>query len=260
MPACPHCGFEVTEGAADCPLCGSELAPPGSDPGAAGFGAPDPSGSRSGDAAPDGPLPEWEDPGVSFPESFVRTWTESLLNPARFFPRVPWEGPLARPLLYFLLVSVAGAFFTLWWSALGLAGTLPFALPVADLDVGRGALALVEFFLTPFAALLGLVLWTLILHLFALFLAPERRGLRATARVLCYASGPAVFTLVPFLGPLVGFFWGLVLQVLGLRAAHRTTTGRAVAIVLLPMGIFLLLGFALLVFVFVLLGVTLMGA
>jgi hypothetical protein len=39
---------------------------------------------------------------------------------------------------------------------------------------------------------------------------------------------------VPIVGTLVGAVWGIVLQVVGIRTAHRTTTGRAALVVILP--------------------------
>lgn len=270
--ACPHCGFEADPGATACPLCGTDLVAAGGAGGAGGFagearpgaGGEGPAGAAAGgpSAAAEGVAaadpPAWEDPTVAFPESLVRTWRASVLEPTRFFARVPWDAPIARPVLYFLVVTVAAAFFTLWWNALGLAATLPFTLPAVDVG-GRGAPALIEFFMSPFVALVGLLIWTLVLHFFALFLAPERRGLAATARAICYAAGPAVFSIVPLLGPLVGGVWTLVLEVFGIRAAHRVTTGRAAAIVLLPLAIFFTLLMFLVLLAFLLVGVTMIG-
>lgn len=213
MRACPHCGFAATEESRTCPVCGSPLTPP------------DPADARA--------LPPWEDPSRPFPENLIATWRESLFEPATFFARIVETTPLARPLLYFLAVTVIGAFFTLWWELLGV-------WPGGWQDGGDGAPlpegvpALLSFFASPFAGLVGLAIWTSILHLFVLLLATEHRGIGATARLLCYAGGPTVLTLVPFLGPLVGLVWIVVLQVVGVRQVHRTTTGRAVAAVLVP--------------------------
>lgn len=214
MPICPRCGFETAGGSSACPLCGSAL------------GAP---AQREGGRA------AWEDEAVPFPRNLLETWRESLFGPGAFFGRVAYEGSLARPLLYYLVISVASAFFTLWWEAVG---WVPGRALLGDRS---GAEALVNFFLSPFAALFGLAGWTLVLHLFVLLLAPSRRGLGATARVVCYSSGPMVLTAVPFLGAVVGGVWTLVLQVVGVRVAHRTTAGRAAAAVLLPLGGVLLL-------------------
>lgn len=247
MSTCIDCGYEVEPGAGACPRCAAPLDAPGPEPSA---------GPADG---PEGAGVAWEDPGLAFPADLFRTWRESLFDPGAFFRRVPWAGPLPRPVLYYLLVTVVAALFTLWWSALGIGFTPPVGLTGGEPVGGsRSAEALLQFFATPFVALFSLLLWTLVLHLLVLLLVPaeRRRGPTATARALCYASGPTIFSAVPFLGTLVGMVWSVVLQVVGLREAHRTTTGRAVAIVLLPLATAVAIMAALFVFVVAVLGIT----
>jgi hypothetical protein len=128
---------------------------------------------------------------------------------------------------------------------------------------------LLSFFLTPFVVLIALGFVALLQHLFAVLLAPHRRGLTATARVLCYAGGIGLLTGVmpPAFGPAgvaPGIFgglyilayaslvisvqvWYVIVSVLGMREAHSVSTGRAAAIVLLPIAL-MLFGFVTLVF------------
>lgn len=211
---CPHCGHETE--ADRCPLCGSRVS---------GASEDSPSG---GPAARAGGGVAWEDPDVPFPADLWRSWKESLFAPTAFFGRVARGGYFGRALLYFLLMTVAGAVFVLLWQS-----TLPLAPgPGASEALPGWWRPEVRFFLAPFVALVGLGLTTAIYHLGALALAPERRGLGATARVVCYSAGPSVLAALPFLGSLVGGVWTLVLQVVGLREVHRTSTGRAILMVL----------------------------
>lgn len=238
MPrACPHCGHET--GAETCPLCGTEVAAssPAGEP--SGRSAPErePGGTEQAAGASGRPgdpgRVAWEDPGVPFPENLWRSWKASLFAPAAFFRRAADGSGLARPLLYFLLVTVTGAVFSLFWQyAPG---------PVPAWDMGRGAPMgpAVGFFVAPFAALVGLAISTLVFHLGALVLAPDRRGIGATLRVVCYAAGPSVLAAVPVVGGPVGLIWTWVLQVVGLREVHRTGTGRAVVMVFWIWGLFL---------------------
>lgn len=244
MPTCGHCGYGADAAADRCPLCGFPL-------GANAAGTDD--GPEGEEARA---LPAWEDPAVGFPEDLWRTWRDSVLEPATFFGGVPWTGGLTRPVLYYLIVSIAAAFFALWWEALGWVPVFPLA---PQMGADRGALAIVDFFLSPFLALLGLGIGSLVLHFFALLLAPDRRDLRATVRVLSYGVGPAVFTIVPLLGPLVALAWSLVVHVVGIREAHRTTTGRAAAIVLLPWALFLALVVLAILALVAVAGLTLFG-
>lgn len=248
MPAaCPHCGHE-SEGEV-CPLCGSEMSGGGrSGPsGAASRDAPRPGRGSGAAGEGDGPV-AWEDPAVAFPANAWRSWRESLFEPSSFFRRIDHGAPMARPILYFLLVTILGAFFNLFWQAYAY-------MPLAGEAAGYGGgFYVVQFFATPFVVLFVLAIQTLILHLFVLMLAPDRRGIGATARVICYASGPVVLSLVPFVGALAGGVWGLVLQVIGVREAHRTTTGRAVVVALAPLLLAVLAVVALAVLVVLMMG------
>ena len=228
MMKCGGCGYE---GAAfdRCPYCGEPLvsAPSAKDTGAPASAVP---GGQSGEPPP------WEDPAVSFPQALVETWRLSVFRPGTFFAGLPFEQPPLRPLLYFLLISILGATLTLTWGAMLPDFQSSVLADFAELDelglwgMGGWSGRLIDFFLTPFLSALYLVVSSAILHLLALLLAPGHRSYKATLRALCYASGPVLFGIVPVGGALVAGIWVAVLQVIGLREAHRTSTGRALAI------------------------------
>jgi len=204
------------------------------------------------------PVP-WEDESVPFPANLGLTWWDCLVSPDRFFARVAWEKPFVRPLLYYLILTIlAGLLGLFWfvWSPWGAAEQLGLTLE----------LQLLSFFVTPFALLLALGLITLMQHLFVVLLVPDRRGFGATATVLCYGSGvgflkailPPALGLTGSVGGVFGatylvlyvmlmvavLAWYVVVVVTGVRRAHSTTTGRAAAVVLLPMAIGLVLAVA----------------
>ena len=175
----------------------------------------------------------WEDPEVRFPEDLGRTWIESLTSPVSFFQRMEPEAPLARAVLYFLFMAVGAALFSLLWGLAGSAPELPpQAADVIDLDP-RG-IQLFGFFLSPFANLILLGLAAVSVHLFVRLLTNSSHPLLATTRVICYASGPALFTIVPWVGEIAGWIGSATLLVIGIREVHGTTTGRATLTVLFP--------------------------
>ena len=249
MTTCARCGHESA--AFDrCPFCGEA---------AAAAAASERDRAGDGESAADINLPAWEDPAASFPGNLIETWRRSVLEPGAFFADGPYDHAAVRPILYYLLISVLGAALSLTWGALlpttqpgfveTIAEVMNIALPdAADTMGSTGRLA--DFFLTPFWAVASLVITSLLLHLFVLLLVPGRRSLTATVRAVCYACGPAVFAIIPFVGGLVAWIWGAVLTVIGLREAHRTTTGRAFAAWLLAAALpvaFVLLGVVLVI-------------
>lgn len=157
----------------------------------------------------------------------------SLARPGDFFRRVPWDEAAARPILYFLIIAILSASFSLWWEAA--LGTTEFGRVLAELGITQrtGGVAVLRFFLAPFGALLWLVVSSLLFHAFLVPLARDRRGFRATLRAVCYASGPSVLAIIPIVGALAGGLWSLVLVAIGLREAHRMTGGAAATAVIL---------------------------
>ena len=246
MTRCAKCGHESAV-FDRCPFCGEAAA------------AFEREVTGDGESAADVNLPAWEDPAVPFPLNLVETWRRSVFEPGAFFAGGPFDRAAVRPVLYYLLVSVLAAALSLTWGTLlptmqpglveTLAGILNVALP--DAADGTGAAGrLADFFLTPFWAVLYLVVASLLLHAFVLVLVPGRRSLTATVRTICYACGPGVFVIIPFIGGWVAGIWGVVLTVIGLREAHRTTTGRAFAAWLLAAALpvaFLMLGILLVI-------------
>ena len=174
----------------------------------------------------------WEDPGVGFPEDLSRTWIESITVPVSFFRRLEPEAPMARAVLYFLIMAVGAALFSLLW---GLAGSAPDLPPqaAAVMDLDPRGIQLFGFFLSPFANLILLGLASVSVHLFVRLLTDSSHQLLATTRVICYAAGPALFTIIPWAGE--------ILLTIGIREVHGTTTGRATLTVLFPLLIAVLL-------------------
>jgi hypothetical protein len=89
---------------------------------------------------------------------------------------------------------------------------------------------------TPLLVVFGVLLCSCIDHLSLLVLSGARRGFEATARVEGYAAGSCAFGyLLPFVGPLVVFLFGVHLRIVGLSETHQISRGRATAAVFLPM-------------------------
>jgi hypothetical protein len=180
----------------------------------------------------------WEDGELSFPANLGLNWWESITGPGRFFRGVDWDGPFSRPILYWLLVWIAAGAVSLLWAPAELEAL---ATVLGGEGVGDGRLLqLLNFFLSPFAALLTLAVAMVLHHLAALLLAPERRGIEATGRVVCYAGGPMILSSIPvpwvldWFVTVIVWAWVCMLLVLGFREAHRTSTARAGGIVAIP--------------------------
>ncbi|MGH7459212.1 MAG: YIP1 family protein [Longimicrobiaceae bacterium] len=167
--------------------------------------------------------------------SLWETWRDSTFRPSRFFAQLPPRNGYLAPVGYLLIVSVIGALFTLFWQVLFASAGVAFLTG----GLGRGENpfldALLSFFLTPFAVLLLLFVWGAIVHLLLKVASGAQGGFQATIRAVCYSAGPSLFAIIPVLGGLAGVVWSIVLEIIGLRQVHRTSSGKAAFAVLLPL-------------------------
>jgi hypothetical protein len=191
---------------------------------------------------PDFPWPPRADDSAI--EALATTWRESVFQPASFFRRMPRESQIGWVLLYYLMIGVVVAGISLFWQMLLGPSLIDRWLWPDPAPEGN---PVVDFLLSPVWLLIGLYAAAGGVHLMLLLVRGARHGFGPTLRVFCFASGPQLFSVVPYIGPAVGGVWSLVITVIGLREAHETTTGKAAAAILIPL--VLLLGVAVVVFV-----------
>ena len=173
--------------------------------------------------------------------SFVQTVREVFFNPVSFFRGIRRQGDFLNPLLFAIICAVISGLLA------GIIGLLISLATGNGLGSAFGSL-FGAIIITPIATAIGLFIWAAIYHLLViLIIRPSHAGYEGTFRVVAYASVIQLaswLAAIPILGILVLIaiaVYGVVLSVLGIREIHSTTTGRAVAVVLIPAIIFALL-------------------
>lgn len=158
-----------------------------------------------------------------------------LLDPVNTFRRMKLAGDMGSPLLFALILSTIGMLGALFWNvAMQGMGMFAGQHRINQFAFSTGLMLVLTIF-SPVFVLLGTFISSGILHVCLLITGGAKNGFEATFRVVAYASGAtAPFHLVPFCGGLIGGIWAIVAQVIGVREMHETTTGRALAAVLLP--------------------------
>jgi hypothetical protein len=185
------------------------------------------------------PLP-WEQPGYPALEALYETAKLFLTAPSQAFARMSLTGTLGRPVLYAVIFGWLGivasqAYSLAFRGAIhnllsGLPGYNPrmiFGLPVV------GTVAVM--FFAPILVLLGILIWSAIVHLFLMLVGGANTGFGSTVRVVAYSSTVQIVQVIPLCGGTIAAIWALVLYIIGLAIAHRTTQGRSALAVLLPL-------------------------
>lgn len=224
---CDQCGneFNAMDGQGQCPFCGKV---PGF--GGSGHGPARQMETPRGDCA-------WERRSsfLDFPAMFEMI-RGVLFEPSATFRRMKTSGDLGSPLLFAVLLGTVGVLGGLFWNfMLQSLGILSQNEAVHELLFSSGLILFIAV-LSPVFVLIGTFISSAILHVCLLITGGARNGFEATLRVVCYAAGAtAFFQLLPFCGGLIGGIWAIVAEVIGSREMHETTTGRALAAVLLPL-------------------------
>lgn len=165
------------------------------------------------------------------------TWRDSVFRPVPFFRHVPARRGKKSALGYAVIVAVVGLVFAAYWRMIEAIIAGEPALRLISLE--EAVVGLLWSILLLAAGVATLLVGAGAIHLFLSGLGGAGRGYEGTVRALAYSAGPAAFTVIPFLGPLLGSVWVAVLVVISLREVQRTTTLRvlgALCLVILMLG------------------------
>jgi hypothetical protein len=222
---CPHCGKEVADGQAFCQHCGVRIAEPGVTGLAQGVGR-----SKT----------PWEDrENLGFMTGLFRTLKEALFHPTDFFRKMNVAGGLTDPLIYAMIIGMAGLMIFYFWDILLHAPMRHFMTPEMRAASERSMFSTLgasfTAVLTPFLLILWLFVISGMLHLFLLMAGGAKAGFEATFRVVSYGISPFIFLIVPVCGMPVTWLWSMTLAIIGLKEAHETSGGRAAVAVLFPL-------------------------
>ncbi|MBP1619445.1 MAG: hypothetical protein H6Q02_212 [Acidobacteria bacterium] len=183
------------------------------------------------------PLP-WEQPGYPFLEALYETAKLLVTAPTEAFRRVSVTVDLGRPLLYAILLGwigiIAGQLYSIALRGV-MTNLMPFQSP-EGFAMGTGA-SIAVMVLAPVFVLLGIFIWSAIVHLFLMMVGGANAGFGATVRVMCYGTTAQLAQVVPLCGGIVGAVWAIVLEIIGLAQVHRTSQGKAALAVLLPLAL-----------------------
>jgi hypothetical protein len=193
---------------------------------------------------PSGGMPDvipWEQRArYGFAPALIETVKMFVTTPAEAWRRTPEKGEIVNPLLFALIVSWVGAIFSgIWMMFFGapwlrlLRPELRDRLPMAGRGIGQVIFA-------PIVITIGLFLASAILHLCLMAvggLSSSTSGFDGTFRALAYSAVADLANVVPVAGGMVAAIWKIVLVVMGFVALHRTTQGKAITAVLIPVAV-----------------------
>ncbi len=217
---CRACYREIAPGGVYCPHCGARVATE----------APAASPIATNPAGPEGGT--WTNPweeraGRSAAAAFAETLQQALFHPVALFRGTAPDRGVGAALLYAVIVGTLSiAVAVLWERALGDRIHFGRGDRVVHFFDNQAALAGISLFI-PIGVAIGNAVWAAVLHLSLAVLGGARGTYATTLKAVCYSSSATAFNVFPICGAVLGAVWQVVVQVIGLRELHRTSTARA---------------------------------
>lgn len=165
-----------------------------------------------------------------------------MTDPSDAFSRLRPDGDLTSPILFGLILSWAGVILSQIWQLMFggfMRGMLSGMEGLEAAFAPPGALGIIGLLVVwPVIFVVGLFISAGILHLCLMLVgatAESPSGFEGTLKVVSYSQVAGIASIVPLVGGFLFAIWALILEVIGSALVHRTTQGRALMGVLIPL-------------------------
>jgi hypothetical protein len=166
---------------------------------------------------------------------FIEKVRGFLVNPVRTFQESRGDDFATSFRYYIILVIIYSALSTIVAALIGSAGMV-FGLP-GTISAILPAFLFIYYIVTSVVAWLVFGLW---IHLWVSILK-GRKGITRTINAVYYGNTPFLLLgWIPFVG-YIGIIWSFLLWILGVRELQEISTGKAVAAVILPVAIIIII-------------------
>lgn len=174
---------------------------------------------------------------------FIEALKMFVMSPTAAFSETLKKGDFGSPLLFAVVVGWIGIVVSQIWSLL-LGASVLSMLPAEMRDqlpffmVGSASGLVLQIVFAPVFIIIGLFIWSAIVHLCLVIVAglqQSEAGFEGSFRVVSYSSVGQLANLVPVMGGLLCLVWTLILAVIGIQQIHRSSQGKAIAAVLIPL-------------------------
>ncbi|MGQ0508260.1 MAG: YIP1 family protein [Myxococcaceae bacterium] len=176
---------------------------------------------------------------------FKAYWQTSWMlmsAPIQTFARTSPRGTVGSSLLFVMLSALTGLTTTVLIYAGVLGGISRFAKDKPALTTGVVLVVMVLYYVFAVGATVAsALLFSGLDHLMLKLLGAKPSTWETTLRGHALGMAPYLVGVIPLCGLYVFPFWAIVLRIFALRAFHKTTTGKAVAAVVIPFGAFVCL-------------------
>lgn len=175
----------------------------------------------------------------------VETIKGFLTSPVQAFRKVR-DTDIVESLKYFIVILVINVILTVILDMV-VANAMASALEQTMAQMGIltpavvGIGAILVAILMIILCFIGVLIFGAWLHLFV-YAVGGRKGYLQTVKAMIFGSTPSMLIgWIPFIGPVIGGIWSVILGILGIRELHQISTGKSIAAVVLAVLVVLII-------------------
>ncbi len=170
-------------------------------------------------------------------------WKEVLTNPIETFKKEEKKADLGQGVIHLAIAGVISGFIggLATFTGLTAVGSMG-GLGTGMMGAGMGAFAFVgSLIMTPIITVIGWLIFSGIIYAIAMIFGAKGDFKKQSYLIALYGAPLMIITsilnIIPFVGGILGFLaflYGLYLLTMALKQVHKISTGRALAIWLIP--------------------------
>jgi len=172
-----------------------------------------------------------------------------LFSPKNMFSSMPVRGGWREPLAFGLLVGSISSMCAFFLEFLMANSGLLKPFGGVSISLSLPIIFLIFIFLSPLLISISIFISSLIIHFLLLLVRAGNNRFEATLRVMAYSQATRIWSILPFIGSLIGWVWRSIVQIIGLKEAHETNYMRIIVAFSIPIVLLLLIAVGALFFI-----------
>jgi predicted Zn finger-like uncharacterized protein len=172
-----------------------------------------------------------------------------LFSPKHMFSAMPVKDGWREALAFGLLVGSISSMCAFFWEFLMAHSGLLKPFGSVSISLSLPIIFLIFIFLSPILVGISIFISSLIIHFLLLLVRAGNNRFEATLRVMAYSQATRIWSVLPFIGSLIGWIWRSIVQIIGLKEAHETSYLRIIVAFSIPIGLLLLVAVGALFFI-----------
>ena len=170
-------------------------------------------------------------------------WKKVLMNLVETFKEQEKKADFTQGFAHIVIAGLIVGFFAGIGSMIGLTAVGAMGgVTAGAMGTGVGAMAfVVSLVVTPITSVIGWLIGSAIIYVFAMLFGGKGDFVKQSYLIALYAAPlmvvSSIVSLIPFVGPILSLLvslYGIYLLTMSIKQAHKVSTGKAIAIWLVP--------------------------